>query len=77
MLSHRFVRTAVETSRNNSLFLTLKAGARPYAPVAATAARGWSPGPSFGDRRSISVYGYTQAKALVYSQYGEPKDVLQ
>ncbi|PKY00396.1 NAD(P)-binding protein [Aspergillus campestris IBT 28561] len=77
MLSHRFLRTAVETTRNNSLFLTLKAGARPYAPVAATAARGWAPGPSFGDRRSISVYGYTQAKALVYSQYGEPKDVLQ
>ncbi|KAL2215248.1 hypothetical protein M432DRAFT_144307 [Thermoascus aurantiacus ATCC 26904] len=28
-------------------------------------------------RRYISVYGYTQAKALVYSQYGEPKDVLR
>ena len=27
-------------------------------------------------RRSVSAYGYTQAKALVYSQYGEPKDVL-
>ncbi|KAJ6115158.1 hypothetical protein N7486_000936 [Penicillium sp. IBT 16267x] len=27
-------------------------------------------------RRSISVYGYTQSKALVYSKYGEPKDVL-
>lgn len=27
-------------------------------------------------RRHISAYGYTQAKALVYSQYGEPKDVL-
>ncbi|KAL4801754.1 hypothetical protein BDV18DRAFT_164566 [Aspergillus unguis] len=28
-------------------------------------------------RRFISAYGYTQAKALVYSKYGEPKDVLQ
>ncbi|RAL15318.1 enoyl-[acyl-carrier-protein] reductase [Aspergillus homomorphus CBS 101889] len=28
-------------------------------------------------RRWISVYGYTQAKALIYSRYGEPKDVLQ
>ncbi|KAL5335672.1 hypothetical protein BJX70DRAFT_309817 [Aspergillus crustosus] len=28
-------------------------------------------------RRHISAYGYTQAKALVYSRYGEPKDVLQ
>ena len=30
-----------------------------------------------GDRRGLSVYGYVQAKALVYSKYGEPKDVLQ
>lgn len=28
-------------------------------------------------RRYISAYGYTQAKALVYSKYGEPKDVLK
>jgi mitochondrial enoyl-[acyl-carrier protein] reductase / trans-2-enoyl-CoA reductase len=27
-------------------------------------------------RRAISSFGYTQAKALVYSNYGEPKDVL-
>ncbi|OAP60125.1 hypothetical protein AYL99_05127 [Fonsecaea erecta] len=27
-------------------------------------------------RRKISSYGYTQAKALVYSKYGEPQDVL-
>ncbi|MCJ1472784.1 mitochondrial 2-enoyl thioester reductase [Lambiella insularis] len=27
-------------------------------------------------RRPISTYGYTQAKSLVYSKYGEPKDVL-
>ena len=26
--------------------------------------------------RSVSAYGYTQAKALIYSNYGEPKDVL-
>ncbi|KAJ5385366.1 Alcohol dehydrogenase superfamily zinc-type [Penicillium concentricum] len=28
-------------------------------------------------QRYISVYGYTQAKALIYSKYGEPKDVLR
>lgn len=28
-------------------------------------------------KRFISAYGYIQAKALVYSKYGEPKDVLQ
>ncbi|PGH23006.1 hypothetical protein AJ80_02921 [Polytolypa hystricis UAMH7299] len=27
-------------------------------------------------RRWIQTYGYTQAKALMYSKYGEPKDVL-
>jgi mitochondrial enoyl-[acyl-carrier protein] reductase / trans-2-enoyl-CoA reductase len=27
-------------------------------------------------RRTITSYGYTQAKSLVYSKYGEPKDVL-
>lgn len=27
-------------------------------------------------RRLVSAYGYTQAKALVYSKHGEPKDVL-
>lgn len=28
-------------------------------------------------KRHISAYGYTQSKALVYSKYGEPQDVLQ
>jgi len=32
---------------------------------------------SVDGRRSISTYGYTQAKALMYSKYGEPKDVLK
>ncbi|MCJ1281198.1 mitochondrial 2-enoyl thioester reductase [Xylographa opegraphella] len=27
-------------------------------------------------RRYISMYGYTQAKSLIYTKYGEPKDVL-
>lgn len=30
-----------------------------------------------GCRRYVSAYGYTQAKALIYSKYGEPKDVLR
>lgn len=32
---------------------------------------------SLDRRRYISAYGYTQAKALVYANYGEPKDVLR
>ncbi|KAK2846363.1 hypothetical protein FQN49_005801 [Arthroderma sp. PD_2] len=31
---------------------------------------------SLDRRRYISAYGYTQAKALVFPKYGEPKDVL-
>lgn len=34
-------------------------------------------GQSIEARRFVSAYGYQQAKALVYSQYGEPKDVLK
>ncbi|KAL4959192.1 enoyl-[acyl-carrier-protein] reductase [Aspergillus stella-maris] len=33
--------------------------------------------PRIDGRRYITAYGYTQAKALVYSKYGEPKDVLK
>ncbi|KAN0073227.1 hypothetical protein V8E54_008447 [Elaphomyces granulatus] len=32
---------------------------------------------SWNGKRYVSAYGYTQAKALVYSKYGEPKDVLR
>ena len=28
-------------------------------------------------QRAITSYGYTQSKALIYSKYGEPKDVLE
>ncbi|KAJ9252815.1 hypothetical protein DTO207G8_4601 [Paecilomyces variotii] len=34
-------------------------------------------GQSIEGRRFVSAYGYQQAKALVYSKYGEPKDVLK
>ncbi|MCJ1448625.1 MAG: mitochondrial 2-enoyl thioester reductase [Stictis urceolatum] len=32
--------------------------------------------PILDRRRYISAYGYTQAKSLIYSKHGEPKDVL-
>jgi trans-2-enoyl-CoA reductase len=49
-----------------------------FTPVAAAVARQTRlPNTCFEGRRYISAYGYTQAKALVYSKYGEPKDVLQ
>ncbi|KAL2840832.1 hypothetical protein BJX68DRAFT_183126 [Aspergillus pseudodeflectus] len=49
-----------------------------FTPVAAAVARQTRlPNTCLEGRRYISAYGYTQAKALVYSKYGEPKDVLR
>jgi trans-2-enoyl-CoA reductase len=28
-------------------------------------------------RRGVTAFGYTQAKSLIFSKYGEPKDVLK
>lgn len=44
-------------------------------PQCLTTSTSFTP-PNYG-RRYVSMYGYTQAKALVYSKYGEPKDVLR
>lgn len=54
---------------------TLKSG-NPVKPRVQAAPGGPVPSAFIG-RRYISVYGYTQAKALVYAKYGEPKDVLR
>lgn len=43
--------------------------ARPRAPIQHAEA--------VNSKRYITAYGYTQSKALVYSKYGEPQDVLQ
>lgn len=56
----------------NTLKTAVKAPVKPRAPRAPLAVP-----TAFLGRRYISVYGYTQAKALVYSKYGEPKDVLR
>ena len=64
MFTRGVARSAAATSRGNasSLFLRLRGSASPLP---------------LGGRRYISVYGYTQSKALIYSKYGEPKDVLR
>ena len=49
--------------------------ARPSAKTAAAAA--FSRLPVTSVRRKSGPYGYTQAKALVFSKYGEPADVLK
>ncbi|KAJ5798243.1 uncharacterized protein N7503_007539 [Penicillium pulvis] len=67
MLSRSFFRTAAQGTRQSGLSRAASLGGR--APCASSTL------PVQG-RRSISVYGYTQSKALVYSKYGEPKDVL-
>jgi trans-2-enoyl-CoA reductase len=53
-------------------------GTRPAAPIRVAPTPVLSGKAPMGHgRRYISVYGYTQAKALMYSKYGEPKDVLR
>jgi trans-2-enoyl-CoA reductase len=51
--------------------------ALPYSPRP----RAFFPKPSYlprtGLRFKSGPYGYTQAKALVFSKYGDPSDVLQ
>lgn len=68
-------RAAVTNTRSNAGRHALNA--RVCCPVPRSQA-GCFFSPTFIEgRRFISAYGYTQAKALVYSKYGEPKDVLQ
>lgn len=75
MFSRAMLRSStVNASRGNGAALALKA--RASTPLAANPCR--TPFiHSLEARRYISVYGYTQSKALVYSKYGEPKDVLR
>ncbi|PYH96182.1 mitochondrial enoyl reductase [Aspergillus ellipticus CBS 707.79] len=77
MLSGTVIRPAFNISGSHAPTL-LKSDA--VARLVSTRKRQWSgtyPQVLMGSRRLISVYGYTQSKALVYSRYGEPKDVLQ
>ncbi|KZZ86713.1 hypothetical protein AAP_06287 [Ascosphaera apis ARSEF 7405] len=53
----------------------IKASTRPATRLF-TAAKPPMPTASIEGRRYMTAYGYTQTKSLVYSQYGEPKDVL-
>ena len=51
----------------SSIFGLLRTGFRISKPASSL---------HYNPTRTISAYGYTQAKALVYSKHGEPKDVL-
>ena len=57
-----------------SLPRTIRAGTRPTGLIPRAL------GPRYeqmmGKRHKSGPYGYTQAKALVYSKYGNPADVL-
>lgn len=72
MFSRTVVRSAVTTSRS-----TATRAALPLASTTTSQFRGPLTNAFGQGKRFIAVYGYTQAKALVYSQYGEPKDVLR
>jgi trans-2-enoyl-CoA reductase len=71
MLSRSSLRAATQGTRNAAL---TRSAAFP-AIKAQCANPSISALPS--GRRHVSMYGYTQAKALMYSKYGEPKDVLR
>ncbi|TVY35076.1 Enoyl-[acyl-carrier-protein] reductase, mitochondrial [Lachnellula subtilissima] len=57
-----------------SLPRTIRAGTRPTGLI--PRALGPRYGQMMGKRHKSGPYGYTQAKALVYSKYGNPADVL-
>ncbi|KAK6819944.1 hypothetical protein RU639_006979 [Aspergillus parasiticus] len=73
MFSHGVVRSL---SRSHGP-LVWKAYGAASVPAVTRQCIGTPPRSWTGSKRYISVYGYTQSKALVYSRYGEPKDVLR
>lgn len=76
MFSRGVLRSALPSSRCNAA-VALKARAASPLTSASRSSTSIPNAFSLAGRRYISVYGYTQAKALVYSKYGEPKDVLK
>ena len=76
MLSSGVLRVAVRTSQLGGSF-SVNAGGTSLSSYCTAKFYGKSSSRLVQGRRYMSVYGYIQAKALVYSKYGEPKDVLQ
>ncbi|PWY64521.1 mitochondrial enoyl reductase [Aspergillus heteromorphus CBS 117.55] len=77
MFSGRAIRSGVNATGSHASALSKTGAASRLSSTSKPQWRGVSPQVPIGNRRWISVYGYTQSKALVYSRYGEPKDVLQ
>ncbi|KAL3433387.1 hypothetical protein BDV09DRAFT_112064 [Aspergillus tetrazonus] len=76
MFSRCVVRSAAATSPIQTSFLRTRLSSF-VCSTTARQCRSPISNPQIDGRRYISAYGYTQAKALVYSKYGEPKDVLR
>ncbi|KAF4215782.1 hypothetical protein CNMCM5878_007771 [Aspergillus fumigatiaffinis] len=77
MLSRTVVRSATRSS-SAGVSLALRGRASPLRfPAPSGQRQVILPDTRLGQARFISAYGYTQSKALVYSRYGEPKDVLR
>ena len=76
-MSGGMIRSAVRASGSHAACSTRIGAASQLASVSKRQLQGAYPHTQIGDKRWISVYGYTQSKALIYSRYGEPKDVLQ
>ncbi|KAL4916714.1 hypothetical protein BDW62DRAFT_100542 [Aspergillus aurantiobrunneus] len=77
MFSRCAVRSAAGTSPIQTFFLKTRVSSTLPSATARRHCRSSVSNPRIDGRRYISAYGYTQAKSLVYSRYGEPKDVVQ
>ncbi|RLL95324.1 hypothetical protein CFD26_105040 [Aspergillus turcosus] len=78
MLSRTLVRSATRFPSVGASSIALRGRASPLRfPAPFCQHKDLFPDTHLGQRRFVSVYGYTQSKALVYSRYGEPKDVLR
>ncbi|KAL4780494.1 hypothetical protein BJX76DRAFT_350938 [Aspergillus varians] len=76
MFSRCVVRSVAGASSVQTPFLKTRISSS-LSSATARQCRSSSSNPRVDGRRYITAYGYTQAKALVYSRYGEPKDVLR
>ncbi|KAL4936982.1 hypothetical protein BDV06DRAFT_82519 [Aspergillus oleicola] len=75
MFSRCAVRSATVTSAVPTSFQSARISSS--ISLIARQSRSSISSPRIDGRRYVTAYGYMQAKALVYSKYGEPKDVLQ
>jgi hypothetical protein len=75
---NQLLKTTKPYNNKRTSTMVLQRAGRAGQSSATALARALAPqhGPMVCRRHKSGPYGYTQAKALVYSKYGEPSDVL-